>query len=165
MTIKRPGALCALLAVCGLSACMGNPSTQATSAIMGHSAISGVVNASRSAPSEADLAMSCPAIDQQLGRIYAETEEINRVERVRERKAGLLRGTLNAGASVIGAGAIASAGSAEAIANTGTAITVAGAAANAAVGHTGPDAQTLNRGMALQERAAVLERTKVKKGC
>ena len=109
--------------------------------------------------------MSCKAVQSELKSLYARSEAINKAERKRERKANLTGGLMEAGLSVLGAGAIANAGSAQAISNVGTATAVAGTAASGMRGSSGPDAQTYNQAMAIAERSALLERVKFAKGC
>lgn len=164
MIFIRLAMLTGLLSAMALSACMGTTS-QTTSSVTSQSAMSSVLRASQTEPTSRDLAMTCKQIDSELGTVYAKFEQINKAERAREKKTGLTSGLLNAGISLIGAGAITDAGSAGAIGNIGTATTLAGSAANASVGSGGPDAKAYNQALALQERAAVLERAKIAKGC
>ncbi|MES0864809.1 hypothetical protein ABLN87_20860 [Ruegeria sp. SCPT10] len=152
-----------LIASATLTAC-SDSMTQTSANIMGMQSIAGVQRASNTEPSSADLAMSCGQINSELSSLYAEIETINKAERARERKANLTGGLLDAGLSVVGAGALANAGSAQAISNVGTATAVAGAATDGLTA-SGPDAGTFNRQFALVERTSVLERTKVAKGC
>ncbi len=152
------------LALATLSACMGG-SSQTASLATSQSAMSAVMRAGQTQPSEKDMAMSCKAIDAELTGLYAQFEEINKAERARERKAGLTSGLLSAGISFAGISALGNAGSVQAMQNIGTATSVASTAASASQGAGGPNAQTLNKATAIQERSAVLERAKLAKGC
>ncbi|ATG41717.1 hypothetical protein [Phaeobacter piscinae] len=160
-TIKRAVAVAGLM---GLAGCMGNTS-QTSANIMGLQSMAGVQRAAQAQPSEKDLAMSCSEVKEELGTLYARSEAINKAERKRERKANLTGGLMEAGLSVLGAGAIANAGSAQSISNVGTATAVAGTAASGVRGSGGPDAQTYNTALAIAERSALLERVKLANGC
>lgn len=152
-----------LAATIGLAGC-GDAVSRTSANIVGVQSVAGVHRAANSEPSKADLAMSCSQIDGELSSIYAQMDQINKAERAKERKANLTGGLLDAGLSVVGAGAIANAGSAQAISNVGTATTLAGAAVNGA-GAPGTDVGTYNKALAIAERSSVLERAKVAKGC
>lgn len=152
-----------LISAFTLSGCMGGVS-QTSANVMGMQSIAGVQRSAQAQPTEKDLALSCSQVQSELNRIYARMEEVNKSERARERQANLTGGLLDAGLSVVGAGAIANAGSAQAISNIGTATTAAGAAASTTRG-SGPSAQTYNEAMAMAERSSVLERVKLAKGC
>ncbi|WP_171182272.1 hypothetical protein [Ruegeria sp. HKCCD8929] len=147
-----------------LSACSGGTS-QTSANVLGLQSISGVQRAALAAPSEKELAMNCAQIEAELARHYARMEEINRAERARERQTNLTGGLVDAGLSVLGAGAIANAGSAQGIRNVGTATNLVGTAAQSATRGSGPNAQTYNEALAISERSAVLERVKLDKGC
>ncbi|WP_156916739.1 MULTISPECIES: hypothetical protein [Leisingera] len=160
-TIKRAVAVAGLM---GLAGCMGNTS-QTSANIMGLQSMTGVQRAAQTQPSEQDLAMSCGEAQTELGTLYARSDAINQAERKQERKASLTGGLIEAGLSVIGAGAIADAGSAQAISNVGMATVVAGTAASGVRGSGGPDAQTYNEALAIAERSALLERVKLANDC
>lgn len=151
-------------AIAVLSACMGN-TTQTSASIMGMQSIAGVQRAAQAQPTETDLAMNCSQVNGELKSLYARSEEINKAEQARASKANLTSGLLDAGFSVLGAGAIANAGSAQAIANIGTATAAAGTVSSSVRGSSGPDAQAFNEAMAIAERSALLERVKLSKGC
>jgi len=153
----------AVLSSFALTGCMGGVS-QTSANVMGMQSIAGMQRAAQAQPSEQDLTLSCAQVQSELNGLYARMEAINKAERARERKANLRGGLLDAGLSVVGAGAIANAGSAQSISNIGTATTVASTAANATRG-SGPNAQTYNEAMAIAERSSILERVKVSKGC
>ncbi len=153
----------AVLSSFALTGCMGRVS-QTSASVMGMQSIAGMQRAAQAQPSEQDLTLSCAQVQSELNGLYARMEAINKAERARERKANLRGGLLDAGLSVVGAGAIANAGSAQSISNIGTATTVAGTAANATRG-SGPNAQTYNEAMAIAERSSILERVKLSKGC
>lgn len=146
----------AVLSSFALTGCMGGVS-QTSANVMGMQSIAGMQRAAQAQPSEQDLTLSCAQVQSELNGLYARMEAINKAERARERKANLRGGLLDAGLSVVGAGAIANAGSAQSISNIGTATTVAGTAANATRG-SGPNAQTYNEAMAIAERSSILER-------
>jgi hypothetical protein len=164
MTNKPIITLCALAGTLFMMACTEQVS-QTSANVLGLNSIASVQRAAQATPTEKDLAMSCAQIDAELKTLYARTEEINKAERARERKAGLTQGLLDAGLSVVGASAIANAGSAQAISNVGTATALAGSASSAAVGSGGPNQKAYNQALALAERSSVLERAKVEKGC
>ena len=162
---KRAKTAAFLIAVGVLqSGCMGS-SSGLSSQVAAMQGIAGVQRSAQATATKEDLAMSCPQIDAELKRHYARMEQINKAERARERQANLTGGLLDAGLSVVGAGAIANAGSAQTIRNVGTATTVAGSAASAATASAGPDAQTYNEALAISERSALLGRVKLQKGC
>ncbi|QEP30419.1 hypothetical protein [Pukyongiella litopenaei] len=146
-----------------LSACFGGGS-QTTTNVTAMNGLSSVASASARQPTKADLGQSCAALDAELTTLYAQAGEIDRAERARSRRAGLTLGLLDAGLSVAGAGALTKAGSVQAIRNVGTATALAGSA-TAATGGASVDPQAYNRMLAISERAAVLERAKVAKGC
>ena len=162
--MKIIGRVATAAGLMALAGCMSNVS-QTSANIMGLQSVAGVQRAAQAQPAEKDLAMSCKEVEGELGTLYARMDGINKAERKRERKANLTGGLLNAGISVLGAGAITNAGSAQSISNIGTATTVAGTAASAASGSNGPNAQAYNEGLAIAERSAVLERVKLSKGC
>lgn len=147
-----------------VSACTDQIS-QTSANVVGLNSIASVQRAAQTQPTAQDMALSCAQINSELNSLYAKSEEINKAERARERKAGLTQGLLDAGLSVVGAGAIANAGSAQAISNVGTATALAGSAGATAIGSSGPDQQAYNQVLAMAERSSVLERTKVAKGC
>lgn len=150
--------------ITALTGCVSNVS-QTSANIMGLQSIAGVQRAAQAQPTEKDLALSCKEVESELGTLYARSEEINKAERKRERKANLTGGLMEAGLSVLGAGAIASAGSVQSISNASTATALAGTAANGVRGSGGPDAQTYNEALAIAERSALLERVKLANGC
>lgn len=153
----------ALFGATVLSGCMSDVSQTSTN-VMGIQSIAGVQRAAQTQPTQQDLARSCSDVQKELDQLYARSEAINKAETARQRKTNLTNGLLNAGLSVVGADAIASAGSAQAISNVGTATTLAGAAVNSS-GASGPTSQTYTQAMALAERSALLERVKLSKGC
>lgn len=147
-----------------LAGCFGSTS-QLSSMTGATSAFAGVVDASATQPTATDLSKSCAALKTDLDVTYARIEEINKAERARETRQNLASGALNTGLSLLGAGAIANAGSAQAISNIGTATSLAGTAANSAVGAGGPDQKTINQATALAQKSARLEKARVEKGC
>ncbi|WP_299288998.1 hypothetical protein [uncultured Tateyamaria sp.] len=148
-----------------LSACDSGQS-QVLGASQSLNAIAGVQRAAQSQPSEADLSLSCASIAGELNSIYARLSEIDQAQRAVQRKRNIQKGMINTGISILGAGAIANAGSVNGIRNTSTAVGAAGMAANGVRANGSPeDGRALNEALALQERAANLERAKVGKGC
>ena len=148
-----------------LAACDGGQS-QVIGASQSLNAIAGVQRAAQSQPTEQDLALSCGAIGNELNAAYARLNEIEETQRAVERKRNVQNGVLNTGISILGAGALANAGSVTGIRNTSAAVTAAGAIANSAQSNgSASDGRALNEALALQERASVLERVKVGKGC
>ncbi|WP_299155030.1 TrbI/VirB10 family protein [uncultured Tateyamaria sp.] len=92
--------------------------------------------------------------------------EIDQAQRAVQRKRNIQNGMINTGISILGAGAIANAGSVNGIRNASTAVGAAGMAANGVRANgSREDGRALNEALALQERAANLERAKVGKGC
>lgn len=149
-----------LSALC-LSACVGGGTSQA---IVANSAIGGTLGAAQAPVTEIDVARSCADLNSELSGIYARFEQMQAEEQKRQRRSGFGNGLLNAGISVLGGSAIASAGSADAIRTAGVATDLARGAANASTANS-PDLQSVNSQTALAGRAAQLERTKVQKGC
>ena len=163
--VIRPwAATVALLGAIGLGACSTGTS-QVSSMTSAMSAFGGVANASTARPTKQDLAKSCSTINAELQGLYAQMEKINAAERSRERQQSLTNGLMNAGLSVVGAGAMMNAGSAQALSNIGAATNVAGTAASSAIGGSGPDQQTVNQATAIAQKSARLERAKLEKGC
>jgi len=165
VTKSRLSSVALVFSVAVLSACDGGQS-QTLGASQSLSALAGVQRAAQSQPTDADLALSCSAMASELNTIYAKLSEIDRNQRAVQRQRNIQNGMINTGISILGAGAIANAGSVTGIRNASTAVGAAGMVANGARSNGSPeDGRALNQALALQERAALLERAKVSKGC
>ncbi len=164
-TQKRAALLGAIVASMVLSACDTGQS-QVSGASQSLNAIAGLQRTVQAEPGSADLALSCGEIGSELRTVYARLSEIETAQRAVERKRNVQNGMLNAGISILGAGAIANAGSVNGIRNAGIAVGAAGSVANGARSNgSHEDSRALNEALALQERASLLERIKVKNGC
>lgn len=164
-TQKRIRASVLVISALALAACDSGQS-QVLGASQSLNAIAGVQRAAQSQPSDTDLALSCGAIASELNTIYVRLSEIDKQQRAVQRKRNIQNGMISTGISILGAGAIANAGSVNGIRNASTAVGAAGAVANGTRSNGSPeDGRALNEALALQERAATLERAKVGKGC
>ena len=150
----------AMTLLTGLSGCIGGGGNGAMLASQSLSSLAGA----NQPVSDADLAKSCEELDADLTRFYARIEELNKAEKARQRKAGLLDGALQIGIGALAGNALTGAGSVDEINNIKTATAAATTAVDvASIG--GADEKSWNQANALIARTTTLERAKLQKSC